>query len=148
MDTVVDLLVDEGNKSVYGVVTERGWKISSKVVVLTTGTFMEGRIFIGEWDSPCGRLGESAAVGLGTRLREYGFRVGRMKTGTPARVRKSSLDFDELEIQPGDETMLPFSFDNNSIDRPSLECYVTYTNDETHKIIKDKIKNNYAWRYL
>ncbi len=139
MDTVVDLLVDEGNKSVYGVVTERGWKISSKVVVLTTGTFMEGRIFIGEWDSPCGRLGESAAVGLGTRLREYGFRVGRMKTGTPARVRKSSLDFDELEIQPGDETMLPFSFENSLIDRPSLECYVTYTNDDTHRIIRDNI---------
>lgn len=139
MDTVVDLLVDENKKSVYGVVTERGWKISSKVVVLTTGTFMEGRIFIGEWDSPCGRLGESAALGLGPKLREYGFRVGRMKTGTPARVRKSSLDFDELEIQPGDETMLPFSFESSSIDRPSLECYVTYTNDETHKIIKDNI---------
>lgn len=139
MDTVVDLLVDEGKKSVYGVVTERGWKISSKVVVLTTGTFMEGRIFIGEWDSPCGRLGESAALGLGPRLREYGFRVGRMKTGTPARVRKSSLDFDELEIQPGDETMLPFSFESSTIDRPSLECYVTYTNDDTHKIIKDNI---------
>ena len=70
MDTVVDLLVDATKKSVYGVVTERGWSISAKVVVLTTGTFMEGRIFIGEWDSPCGRLGESAALGLGPRLRE------------------------------------------------------------------------------
>ena len=139
MDTVVDLLVDATKKSVYGVVTERGWSISAKVVVLTTGTFMEGRIFIGEWDSPCGRLGESAALGLGPRLREYGFNVGRMKTGTPARVRRSSLDFDELEIQPGDETMRPFSFENSSIDRPSLECYVTYTNDETHEIIRDNI---------
>lgn len=139
MDTVVDLLVDQDNRSVYGVVTERGWRISSKVVVLTTGTFMDGRIFIGEYDAPCGRLGESAAVGLGTKLREYGFRVGRMKTGTPARVRKSSLDFDELEIQSGDETMLPFSFESDGISRPSLECYVTYTNDETHRIIRENM---------
>lgn len=141
MDTVVDFLFEErdGKKKIIGVVTERGWKISSKVVVLTTGTFMEGRIFIGEYDAPSGRLGEGAALGLGKKLREYGFRVGRMKTGTPARVRKSSLDFDKLEIQNGDRVMLPFSFDYDTIERPTLPCYITYTNEETHKIIRENI---------
>ena len=137
MDTVIDLIVEDGY--VVGVVTERGWRISAKRVVLTTGTFMEGKIFIGEFDAPCGRLGESAAIGLGTKLREKGFHVGRMKTGTPARVRRSSLNFNELEVQPSDDEMLPFSFDYESVDRPQLECYVTYTNEETHKIIRDNI---------
>ncbi len=141
MDTVVDFLIDEkdGKRTITGVVTERGWKITSKVVVLTTGTFMEGRIFIGEYDAPCGRLGEGAAIGLGTKLREYGFHVGRMKTGTPARVRSSSLDWDELEVQDGDGTMMPFSFDYDTVERPSLKCYITYTNEETHRIIRENI---------
>ena len=141
MDTVVDFIIEEkdGVKRIVGVVTERGWKISAKVVVLTTGTFMEGRIFIGEYDAPSGRLGEGAALGLGKKLREYGFHVGRMKTGTPARVRKSSLDFDELEVQDGDEEMLPFSFDYEKIDRPSQNCWITFTNEETHKIIRENM---------
>ena len=141
MDTVVDFLIEEkdGKRTITGVVTERGWKITAKVVVLTTGTFMDGRIFIGEYDAPCGRLGEGAAIGLGTKLREYGFHVGRMKTGTPARVRSSSLDWDELEVQDGDETMMPFSFDYDTVSRPSLKCYITYTNEETHRIIRENI---------
>ena len=141
MDTVVDFIIEEkdGVRSIVGVVTERGWRISAKVVVLTTGTFMEGRIFIGEYDAPSGRLGEGAALGLGKKLREYGFHVGRMKTGTPARVRKSSLDFDELEVQDGDEEMLPFSFDYEKIDRPSQNCWITFTNEETHKIIRQSM---------
>lgn len=141
MDTVVDFIFEEkdGVRRIVGVVTERGWKISAKVVVLTTGTFMEGRIFIGEYDAPSGRLGEGAALGLGKKLREYGFHVGRMKTGTPARVRKSSLDFDELEVQDGDEEMLPFSFDYEKIDRPSQNCWITFTNEETHKIIRENM---------
>ena len=141
MDTVVDFIIEEkdGVRSIVGVVTERGWRISAKVVVLTTGTFMEGRIFIGEYDAPSGRLGEGAALGLGKNLREYGFHVGRMKTGTPARVRKSSLDFDELEVQDGDEEMLPFSFDYEKIDRPSQNCWITFTNEETHKIIRENM---------
>ena len=141
MDTVVDFIIEEkdGVRRIVGVVTERGWKISAKVVVLTTGTFMEGRIFIGEYDAPSGRLGEGAALGLGKKLREYGFHVGRMKTGTPARVRKSSLDFDELEVQDGDEEMLPFSFDYEKIDRPSQNCWITFTNEETHKIIRENM---------
>ncbi len=140
MDTVVDFIVEQGR--IAGVVTERGWKISSRTAVLTTGTFMNGKIFIGEYEAPCGRLGESAAAGLGDRLREMGFRVGRMKTGTPARVRKSSLDFGEMELQEGDDPMEPFSFETEHVDRPSLPCYVTYTTEETHRIIRSNISRS------
>ena len=136
MDTVVDLIIDHDKNVINGVITERGHKISSKAVVLTTGTFMEGKIFIGQYDAPCGRLGESAAIGLGTALRKHGFKLGRMKTGTPARVRRSSIDFSQLEIQPGDTPMMPFSFDYDTIDRPSIPCYITWTNEKTHAIIR------------
>ncbi len=141
MDTVVDFIIEEekGRRKIIGVVTERGWHITAKVVVLTTGTFMEGKIFIGEYDAPCGRLGESAAIGLGKKLRGYGFNVGRMKTGTPARVRESSLDYDELEVQDGDEEMMPFSFDYEKIERPLRRCWITYTNEETHRIIRENM---------
>lgn len=141
MDTVVDLIIDEDTKIVSGVITERGHKITSKTVVLTTGTFMEGRIFIGEYDSPCGRLGEVAAIGLGTNLRKHGFTLGRMKTGTPARIKKSSIDFSKCEEQPGDDPM-PFSFDYESVDRPSIPCFITWTNDKTHEIIRKNIQKS------
>ena len=137
MDTVVDIILD--GTSITGVVTERGWRIYSKVVVLTTGTFMSGKIFIGEYEHESGRLGEEAAKGLGDALRAKGFHVGRMKTGTPARVKKSSLDFTRLEVQDGDEEMRPFSFLSGSIERPNLKCYITYTNEKTHQIIRDNI---------
>jgi tRNA uridine 5-carboxymethylaminomethyl modification enzyme len=138
MDTVVDILIDDHNRLV-GVVTERRHTITCKVMVLTTGTFMEGRIFIGEYDASNGRLDEPAAIGLGSALRKKGFPVGRLKTGTPARVRRSSLDFDQMEIQDGEETMMPFSFDYDSIQRPALPCYITWTNENTHQIIRQNI---------
>jgi tRNA uridine 5-carboxymethylaminomethyl modification enzyme len=138
-DTVVDILMDSSGHAAAGVVTERGHHIRSRVVVLTTGTFMEGRIFIGAYESPSGRLGEPAALGLGRALREKGFQVGRMKTGTPARVRKSSLDFTRMEEQPGDSVMQPFSFSGTVISRPSSPCWITYTNDVTHAVIRENI---------
>ena len=136
MDTVVDLILDKEGKKLIGVETERGHKIFCKVLVLTTGTFMDGRIFIGEFDACNGRLDEPAAIGLGMNLRKKGFPVGRLKTGTPARVRKSSLDLDKMEIQNGEELMMPFSFDYDHVDRPSLPCYITWTNEKTHQIIE------------
>ena len=138
-DTVVDILLDTDGVTCVGVVTERGHQITAKVVVLTTGTFMEGKIFIGEYVASSGRLGEPAAIGLGTNLRKKGFSVERLKTGTPARVRKSTIDFSDLEVQPGDSVMMPFSFDYDTIERPGLPCHVTYTNEKTHKIIQDNI---------
>lgn len=134
-DTVVDLMIDKKGSSVNGVITERGNRITAKAVVLTTGTFMDGKIFIGEYQASSGRLGEPAALGLGDSLRRLGFSLGRMKTGTPARVSASSLNYDLMEEQPGDEIMLPFSFSNKIITRSSVPCYITFTNEKTHAII-------------
>ncbi|MCF7942778.1 MAG: tRNA uridine-5-carboxymethylaminomethyl(34) synthesis enzyme MnmG [Spirochaetia bacterium] len=138
-DTVTDLQFDQAKRRVTGVITERGRRFTSRVVVLTTGTFMEGTIFIGEYSASSGRLGEPAAVGLGTALRSHGLSLGRMKTGTPARVHRSSLDFDKMEVQPGDRIMQPFSFSRTKIDRPSLPCWITFTNERTHRIIEENI---------
>jgi tRNA uridine 5-carboxymethylaminomethyl modification enzyme len=154
-DTVTDLLVDEGSAAgappaagaeamasapaVAGVLTARGNRIRSRVVVLTTGTFMEGRLFIGEWSAPGGRLGEPAAEGLGSSLRRRGFTVGRLKTGTPARGLGRSLDTDRMERQKADVEALPFSFATARIERPSVSCWVTYTNERTHAIIRENL---------
>jgi tRNA uridine 5-carboxymethylaminomethyl modification enzyme len=135
MDTVVDLVVDSSGKRVEGVVTERGGRIGCRALVLATGTFLEGRLFIGEWSASGGRLGERAAVGLGDALRRRGFRVHRLKTGTPARVKASSLDYEEMERQDG-EAMRPFSFSGDAVSRPSLPCWITYTCGRTHEIIR------------
>lgn len=135
-DTVVDLLLDHNKNLCNGVLTERGRKITSKIVVLTTGTFMEAKIFVGEYRQSAGRLGEPAAIGLGTALRGHGYRLGRLKTGTPARIKKSSIDFSKMEEQSGDHPMLPFSFSHETINRPDHSCYVTYTNEKTHDIIR------------
>jgi tRNA uridine 5-carboxymethylaminomethyl modification enzyme len=135
MDTVVDLILDPSGKKIEGVVTERGSRIGCRALVLTTGTFMEGRLFIGEWSASGGRLGERAAVGLGDALRRRGFALGRMKTGTPARVKAGSLDYGEMEVQDG-ETPEPFSFAKGKAERPSLPCWITYTNEKTHAAIR------------
>ncbi len=139
MDTVVDLILDTPGREIRGVVTERGKRFTAQTVVLTTGTFMEGRIFIGEYDSPSGRLGEPAAIGLGKNLRRMGFSVGRLKTGTPARALRDSLIFDRMEEQPGDREMFPFSFSNETVSRPNVSCYITFTNEETHRIIEENM---------
>jgi tRNA uridine 5-carboxymethylaminomethyl modification enzyme len=138
-DTVVDFLLNTEGNRVRGVITERGRQFSSSAVVLTTGTFMEGIIFIGEYTAPSGRLGEPAAQGLGKNLRKMGFTVGRLKTGTPARVHRASLDFSKMEPQPGDGEVFPFSFFTEKVDRPNVPCWITYTTEETHRIIRENI---------
>ena len=151
MDTVTDLLVaknSQGISRVEGVVTRRGHRISSPTVILSAGTFLEGKIFIGEYDAPQGRLGEEAAIGLGKNLSLLGFPVGRLKTGTPARIAGSSVDFGVMEIQNGEEPQ-SFSFDVDS-DRgygsvsfsapfPQVPCWITFTNPGTHEIIRKSI---------
>lgn len=138
-DTVVDLFLSSDRRRVEGVITERGRKISARTVVLTTGTFMEASVFIGDFSQSSGRLGEPAAVGLGSALRRLGFTVGRLKTGTPARILRSSVNFSVLEEQPGDTAVIPFSFGCTEVDRPSVPCYITYTNEGTHEIIQNNI---------
>ncbi|MDA8410783.1 MAG: tRNA uridine-5-carboxymethylaminomethyl(34) synthesis enzyme MnmG [Treponema sp.] len=135
MDTVTDLVVGEDG-SIVAVVTDRGSRIAARAVVLTTGTFMEGRIFIGSWSASAGRLGEPAAVGLGDALRGKGFKVGRLKTGTPARIKKSSVDFDLVQLDEGDSPPRPFSFLADTVDRPSLPCWIAYTTEATHECIR------------
>lgn len=124
---------------VAGIKTERGRIVPVRSIVLTTGTFLGGRIFIGEYDAPCGRLGEAAAIGLTESLNKLGFTTGRLKTGTPPRILRHTVDFSALEIQDGDAEVIPFSFDNEKIERPMVPCHMVYTNDETHKIIRENI---------
>ncbi len=138
-DTVVSFLTDSAGREIRGVATERGRRFRARAVVLTTGTFMEARIFIGEYSAPSGRLGEPAAEGLGRALRELGFEVGRLKTGTPARVRRSSLDLSRMSEQPGDEEVFPFSFSGRAPGRPQVPCWLTHTTPETHRIIRENI---------
>ena len=144
-DTAVDLIYEnienspDGRLLCKGVITERGRHVPAKAVILPTGTFMEGRIFRGEYDAPCGRLGEGAALGLGKALRRMGFSVGRLKTGTPPRILRSSIDFSFLQKQYGDKEIVPFSFDNITVDRPAVPCWLVYTNEETHRIIRENM---------
>jgi len=145
MDTVTDLITDSGGDPfparIAGVITGRGHRITARTVILAAGTFMEGRIFIGEYDAPHGRLGEEAAAGLGFSLRRLGFPVGRLKTGTPARLAENSINFSVMGKQDGEE-MRPFSFGGGVIDRPSVPCWVTYTNEKTHEIIRANISRS------
>jgi tRNA uridine 5-carboxymethylaminomethyl modification enzyme len=138
-DTVVDFVLDSRGAAILGVLTERGRQILAPAVVLTTGTFMEGKLFIGEWSAPGGRLGEPAAIGLGTSLRRMGFAVGRLKTGTPARALRGSLNPERMTLQKPDPGAQPFSFSNDSVERPSVPCFITYTTAETHRIIRENI---------
>ncbi len=141
-DTVTDIVLDRRQDKIEGVVTERGHCISCRTVVLATGTFMEGRVFIGDFSTSSGRLGEPAAVGLGANLRKAGFSVGRLKTGTPARVLRSSIAFGKMQEQTGDAQMQPFSFAGTGVSRPSVSCFITHTNERTHAIIRDNIHSS------
>ncbi|MBR7064451.1 MAG: tRNA uridine-5-carboxymethylaminomethyl(34) synthesis enzyme MnmG, partial [Treponema sp.] len=145
MDTVTDLLVTETNverKKIIGIATERGRIVPCRAVVLTIGTFLGGRIFIGEYDAPCGRIGESAAIGLTSSLKKLGFKTGRLKTGTPPRILRHTVDFSALEIQHGDEKIIPFSFDTLSIEREQVPCHIVFTNTETHELIRKNISRS------
>lgn len=122
--------------------TDRGRRIPVRSAVLTTGTFLGGKIFIGAYDAPCGRLGEPGTGGLTEALHRLGFTTGRLKTGTPPRVLRSSIDFSQLEEQPGDSEVIPFSFDNKKIDRPMVSCHLVYTNEGTHQLIRDNIASS------
>ena len=140
-DTVVDVISSQDSEngssgSVQAVLTARGRTISARAVVLTTGPFMEGKIYIGEFEAAEGRLGEKAAIGLGTALAKKGFIMNRLKTGTPCRVLRKSVDLSILEVQEADTVMRPFSFDTAEIHRPSAVCHIAYTNERTHEIIR------------
>ena len=132
---VEDLIVEHDRA--VGVVTQMGLKFHAKTVVLTVGTFLGGRIHIGLENYQGGRAGDPPANGLARRLRELPFTVDRLKTGTPPRIDGRSIDFDQLEEQPGDEPVPSFSFLGTAEDHPrQISCFITYTNERTHEIIR------------
>ena len=135
-----DLIVPRG--TVEGVLTEDGRTFRAGQVVLTTGTFLKGVIHVGDERTPAGRWGEAPALGLSERLYGLGLRMGRLKTGTPARLAKSSIDWDSLEQQAADAVPAPFSFLNKEIVIPQITCAITHTNEETHRIISKNIEKS------
>lgn len=133
-DTVASLILENG--CVRGVLTSLDQAIHADSVVITTGTFLNGLIHIGDRRIPAGRAGEPASVELADALREYGFQVGRMKTGTTPRIDARSIDFSKLERQDSDADFVPFSMRTKKITQPLVPCYVTYTTDRTHEVIR------------
>ena len=148
---VADIIVDrspaaiaEGRHGkIIGVRLESGEVIDAKNVVITTGTFLGGEIHIGLKSFPSGRMGEAATTGLSRSLREAGFKLGRLKTGTPPRLDKRSIDFARLQVQSGDEPPTPFSYlhDRVAVDE-QLDCWSTHTNPATHDIIRQNLENS------
>ncbi|WP_295158879.1 tRNA uridine-5-carboxymethylaminomethyl(34) synthesis enzyme MnmG [uncultured Brachyspira sp.] len=136
-DIVTEIITE--NNILKGLKTERGREYECKAAILTTGTFLNGLIHIGEYQKQAGRIGEFPAIGLSDNLRSLGLEVGRLKTGTPARVDYNSINFDVLEMQKGDDEITPFSFLDDSIDIVQEPCYITYTDANIHKIIQDNI---------
>lgn len=137
---VEDLIVQDG--IVMGAVDAGGATYRGRAVVLTTGTFLRGIIHIGEKRTPAGRWGEGPANGLGQRLYDLGLDMGRLKTGTPARLDGKTIHWDRLEQQLGDDPIQPFSYLTQRIDRPQIACGITYTNDRTHAIIADRLSES------
>jgi tRNA uridine 5-carboxymethylaminomethyl modification enzyme len=134
---VDDLVVESGR--ITGVALLDGRRLSARAVVLTTGTFLRGLIHRGEETVPAGRVGEKPVLGLSTRLEALGLTLGRLKTGTPARLDGRSIDFSALEVQPGDDPPEPFSALTASIMTPQVACHITRTTGETHRIIADNL---------
>jgi tRNA uridine 5-carboxymethylaminomethyl modification enzyme len=133
---VVDLLVED-NK-ICGVNTTLG-KLKAHSVVLTTGTFLGGLIHVGEDTRPAGRIGEAPSIKLAERIRGLGFRVGRLKTGTPARLARDTIDWSRLEEQPGDIPPVPFSELTEAVTVPQINCHIAQTNTRTHEIIRENL---------
>ena len=136
-DGVEDLIVEDGK--VAGVIGQSGRSWRAGAVVVTTGTFLKGLIHIGEKRIPAGRVGEAPAIGLSDRLYGLGLQMGRLKTGTPARLRSSSIDWSGIEMQAADAEPIPFSFLNDRITVPQIACGITWTSAEVHAVIGDNI---------
>lgn len=131
---VTALYVEDG--VVLGVDTQVGVRYRAKTVILTTGTFLRGLIHVGLTSYAGGRAGDLPAIGLSDSLAKLGFEIGRLKTGTPARLDARTIDFSKLEPQYGDEPPIPFSFSTERIELPQLPCHIAYTNERTHEIIR------------
>ncbi len=134
----VDELIFE-NSAVKGVRTVEGTEIRAACVVITTGTFLNGLIHLGLKSRPAGRVGEKPSTKLSQSFLSAGFELGRLKTGTPPRLKRDSIDFSRCTVQPGDEVPRPFSFSTSCIDREQVPCYLTATNERTAQVIRDNL---------
>lgn len=134
----VDRILTQGG-AVNGVMTNIGETILTKAVVLTSGTFLKGLMHIGLNHLPGGRAGEPSAENLSDCMRDFGFEIGRLKTGTPPRIDRDSIDFSVMIPQPGDPVPRPFSIRTTTLANPQIHCHITYTNDETHRIIRGNL---------
>jgi tRNA uridine 5-carboxymethylaminomethyl modification enzyme len=138
---VDDLIIE--NEKVTGVITQLGLKFYAKAVVLTAGTFLDGKIHVGKTNYSAGRAGDPPSIALSKHLRELPFRVGRLKTGTPPRIDGKTVNFSVLEQQPGDTPTPVFSFMGNVAQHPrQVCCYITHTNEKTHDIIRDNLNQS------
>ena len=131
------IIVEDGK--VKGLVTSLGIFYGTRAVIVTTGTFLKGLIHIGLESFPSGRAGEFSSIGLSDSLGELGFMLGRLKTGTPPRLDAKSIDFSKTEPQYGDDPPLPFSYSTEKIVNPQIPCHMTYTNEETHNVIRENL---------
>jgi tRNA uridine 5-carboxymethylaminomethyl modification enzyme len=138
--SVVALTIDGG--AVTGVETQMGEVLRGRRVILTTGTFLNGLIHVGLRNYAAGRAGDFAATGLSEQLAGLGFRIGRLKTGTCPRLDARTIDFDRLEVQPGDDPPVPFSFSTPRIDQAQIPCHITYTNARTHEVIRAGLEHS------
>ena len=127
------------DNEVYGIGNIWGEDFKCKKAIICTGTFLNGKVFIGETSFPAGRTYEKPSIELSKSLKEPGFTASRLKTGTPARIDIRTIDFSKLEVYEMDGEKIPFSFENESFKLPQIKCYATYTNEETHKIVKENI---------
>ncbi len=134
-DEAVAVIASKDHTEISGVRTRGGASFNCRALILTNGTFLNGLIHIGNKNFSAGRIGESASVGITESLIELGFETGRLKTGTPPRIKRNSIDFSKTTIQTGDENPEPFSFSTQNFDPPNEFCYITNTNEETHRII-------------
>ena len=134
---IVDIKVENGK--VVGIETAVGAIYGVKAVIVATGTYLKGKIFMGEFSQESGPDGVAAANQLSDSLRKIGVDLVRFKTGTPARINKRSIDFSKMEVQKGDDNIVPFSFEDEIKDLKQVDCYLTYTNEETHKIIRENL---------
>ncbi len=139
-DPVIKFLF-EADK-IIGFICQSGKEVRTKVLVLTTGTFLNGLIHIGDTQIPAGRYDEKPSTGLSEQLAKFKMQIGRLKTGTPPRLDGSTINYDDLELQPADDDHYYFSFLTNKIDNKQIKCGMTYTNNEVHKIISDNISRS------
>ncbi|WP_135081274.1 tRNA uridine-5-carboxymethylaminomethyl(34) synthesis enzyme MnmG [Terasakiella sp. SH-1] len=137
--TAEDLLMSSDDKRVTGVVLGSGEQLQAGSVILTTGTFLHGLIHIGKETWPAGRMGDEPSIGLAETLARLNFDLGRLKTGTPARLDGKTIDWDSLQRQDGDTPPQPFSFLTDKITTPQIPCYITRTTEETHEIIRSNM---------